>query len=302
MKSKYIISSVLTVFVLFLAGSCEDEDKLVPVDYDELNVSGGAFATEISFEGSPNVNKLDPSSSSFSKTYQMITPKGGDDITKIDLYTRFTGMNVTADEVLFASVDSGAFSGGGDYPEVTFTVDGVELLSKLGLTEDQLEGGDVFNFRLALTTPDGVFTDVSANFDNQSADHTYAGTVICVPPTVPAGDWIVEMGDSYGDGWQTSNGNGGPGITVTLSTGEVFEVGLCSPYEASSYACTDEFSSGTATITIPDGVESAEWVFPGDFFGEITVDIYAPSGNLVASYPLGSPAGPIALNLCNETL
>ena len=120
-------------------------------------------------------------------------------------------------------------------------------------------------------------------------------------PSAPtAGDWIVNMQDSYGDGWQTTTANGGPGITVTLNTGEVFEVGLCTPYEANTYACTAELSSGSATITIPSGVESAEWFFPGDNWGEISFQIVAPSGNVAADYPAGSAAGPIIIDFCAQ--
>ena len=120
------------------------------------------------------------------------------------------------------------------------------------------------------------------------------------PPAPAPGDWIVNMQDSYGDGWQTTTANGGPGITVTLSTGEVFEVGLCTPYEANTYVCTPELSSGSATITIPDGVETADWFFPGDNWGEISFQIIAPSGNTVASYDAGSPAGPIVIDVCKQ--
>ena len=84
------------------------------------------------------------------------------------------------------------------------------------------------------------------------------------------------------------------------SDGTVFEIGLCSPYQATFPECIPEDSSGSDTITIPAGITSAEWNFPGDFWGEISFKIYAPSGNLVADYSAGSPAGSIALNLCNE--
>jgi len=120
------------------------------------------------------------------------------------------------------------------------------------------------------------------------------------PPAPTPGDWIVNMQDSYGDGWQTTTANGGPGITVTLNTGEVFEVGLCTPYEANTYVCTPELSSGSATITMPSGVETADWFFPGDNWGEISFQIIAPSGNTVASYGAGSPAGPIVIDFCAQ--
>ena len=295
-KIKFIL--IATTFAVSL-WSCSDDDKL-PVDFDELEVSGGAFATEISSEGSTDINKLDPGASAFSKTYELVSPKGGTDITKVELYVSFTGENTTAPEALLATVNSSNFVNGDSYPQVTIQVNGADILAALGVPSSQLEGGDTFNYRIAVTNADGTFSDVSANFDNQSADHTFNSTVICELEEVPAGVWTIEMQDSYGDGWQTTTANGGPGITVTLNDGTVFEVGLCTPYESNSYNCINEPSEGVDTITIPPGTTSASWFFPGDNWGEISFTIKAPSGNTVASYATGSPAGPIALNLCNE--
>ena len=292
------IFKILIITLLFTA--CKDDDTL-PVDFDDLIVSGGAFATELSTDGSTNINKLDPTASEFSKSYQLVTPKGGTDISRVDVYVSFDGLNAQADEALLSTVDASNFSSGDNYPEVTIPFNGGSILSALGLSPDALEGGDVFDFRLALTTPEGTFSDVSANFDNQSADHTFEASVVCELAIVPEGTWTIDMQDSYGDGWQPTTANGGgPGIVVTLSDGTIFEIGLCTPYEDPGYACTDGVSSGTRTITIPSGITSAEWVFNGDFWGEMSFQITAPSGNVVASYLAGSAAGPIALNLCNE--
>ena len=144
-------------------------------------------------------------------------------------------------------------------------------------------------------------TDVPGSNNLALANETLTVTLFRECPSAPTpGDWIVNMQDSYGDGWQTTTANGGPGITVTLNTGEVFEVGLCTPYEANTYDCVAELSSGSATITIPDGTESAEWFFPGDNWGEISFQIVAPSGNTVADYGAGSAAGPIEIDFCAQ--
>ncbi|MBC2839669.1 hypothetical protein [Robiginitalea sp. SC105] len=121
----------------------------------------------------------------------------------------------------------------------------------------------------------------------------------CDPAPTP-GLWSVTMRDSFGDGWQTSTGSGGPGLTCTLNTGEVFEFGLCSPYEPQSYDCISEPYVGSATFSIPEGTNSAEWYFPGDFYGEISFSILAPNGNVVAEYGQGSPAGPVPIDYCSQ--
>ncbi len=286
---------ILSISLLLIIVSCSDEDKF-PINYDELKVSGGAFASELSTDGSTDIDREDPASSTFTKTYQLNSLEDGLDVTKVDLYVSFSGSLTTADEVLYSTTDTSNSDA-----EVTLTVNGELLLNALNLESSDLDGGDTFNYRLALTNSEGEeYSTVSANFDNQSADHTFSSTVICILSIIPDGEWVIQMDDSYGDGWQTTTANGGSGITVTLSNGEVFEVGLCSPYETQSFDCVDEASSGTSTITIPTDITSAEWYFPGDFYGEISFTITAPSGNVVASYSEGSAAGIIALNLCDE--
>lgn len=300
MKNKFLKTILAVSAVCIAFYSCKDDDTL-PVDFDDLINTGVPFAAELATNGSTNVNKLDPSSSSFSKDYQIISPSGGTDVTKVDVYVGLAGQNLTTEEALLATIESSSFtSSDGGYPEVNIAYDGASIIAALGIDPSALEGGDKFNYRLALTNPQGTFSDVSSNFDNQSADHTFASTVVCDSPTLPAGDWTIDMQDSYGDGWQpTTSGGGGPGITVTLSDGTVFEIGLCTPYEDPGYACTAGSSQGSTTITIPAGV-SGDWVFNGDFWGEMSFQITGPSGSTVATATAGSSAGPIALNLCNE--
>jgi hypothetical protein len=300
MKNK-LLKTILALSVICIAFySCKDDDTL-PIDFDDLINTGVPFASEITTNGSTNVNKLDPGSSSFSKDYQLISPAGGTDISKVEVYVSLTGQNINAAEALLATADASSFTAtGGGYPEVNITYGGAAIIAALGIDPTNLEGGDTFNYRLALTNPQGTFSDVSANFDNQSADHTFSSTVVCDSPTLPAGDWVIDMQDSYGDGWQPTTGNGGgAGITVTLSDGSTIEIGLCTPYEPPGYACTTGLSSGSATITIPANV-SGDWTFNGDFWGEMSFQIYGPSGSTVATGSAGASAGPIALNLCNE--
>ncbi|KAB8154111.1 hypothetical protein EZY14_006660 [Kordia sp. TARA_039_SRF] len=300
MKNKFLKTILAISAVCIAFYSCKDDDTL-PVDFDDLINTGKPFASEIITNGSTNVNKLDPSSSSFSKEYQIISPAGGTDVTKVEVFVSLSGQNLTTEEALLITTESSSFTNSdGGYPEVSISFDGAAIIAALGIDPAALEGGDRFNYRLALTNPQGTFSDVSANFDNQSADHTFSSTVVCDSPTLPAGDWVIDMQDSYGDGWQpTTSGGGGPGITVTLSNGTVFEIGLCTPYEDPGYACTAENSAGSRTITIPDGV-SGDWVFNGDFWGEMSFQITGPSGSTVATGTPGTAAGPIALNLCNE--
>ncbi|WP_430412021.1 hypothetical protein [Kordia sp.] len=299
MKNK-LLKSFLVLGAMAIAFSSCSDDETLPIDFGDLINTGVPFASEITTNGSTNVNKLDPGSSSFSKDYQLVSPAGGADITKVEVYVSLTGESINAAEALLYTSEASSFTSAADaqYPEVNITFSGSDIITALGIDASNLEGGDTFNYRLAVSNSQGTFSDVSANFDNQSADHTFSSTVVCIAPP-PPGVWTIDMHDSYGDGWQTIGNSSAP-ITITLDDGTVFKVGLCTPYEPDTFDCIDEANDGTDTITIPVGTLTADWFFPGDNYGEISFEIYAPSGNLVAAYTAGSSAGPIALNLCNE--
>lgn len=144
-------------------------------------------------------------------------------------------------------------------------------------------------------------TDVSGSNALALEDATLTVSLFRECDTQPSpGQWTVNMSDGYGDGWQTTTNSGGPGLTCTLSSGEVFEFGLCTPYEEATYDCTPGASSGTATLQIPEGTASAEWFFPGDFWGEIAFNIVAPNGNVVAEYGPGSPPGAVVIDFCQQ--
>lgn len=152
--------------------------------------------------------------------------------------------------------------------------------------------------------------DVTNSNDLTFGNETITVTLFRQCDSTPTpGVWTINMEDSYGDGWQTDGGNGGNGITIDLD-GTIIEVGLCSPYEGSDYDCTGfdtvfdsdvlDWTSGTATIEIPEGTQSATWFFPGDAYDEISFSIVAPNGNIVAQGGPGTPAGPIEIDFCAQ--
>ena len=112
------------------------------------------------------------------------------------------------------------------------------------------------------------------------------------------GDYLVDMQDSFGDGWQTDAGNGGSGLKAVLILADgsesIVEVGMCSPYGGDNIGssmdpnegiCTGpastNFYGATATVTIPAGTQLAVWLWPGDQYEEISFQIYGPDGNLI---------------------
>ena len=83
----------------------------------------------------------------------------------------------------------------------------------------------------------------------------------------------------------------------------VIEVGMCSPYGGSNVGtflesgagtgCTEnDGSNATATVTVPVGTTGANWNFPGDNYGEIFFEVYAPDGSLL--FASGGPGDAVA--------
>ncbi len=306
MKNINRIFIILAVFAGL--ASCEDEDKTPHLSATQIEQ--GAFFRNIDNGGT--INKNDLAASTYSITGELVSSDISD-VASVDFMVAFVDNNTDGAEsaaaVLLESVAPSSLTANSDgFPQKTFETTGSNAVSALGIDPVIIDGGDALLFSVVIKMVNGTVFSAANTGDSVrgelffSSPLDYSATVICVLSEVPAGDWRVEMADSYGDGWQTDDANGGSGITVTLNTGQVFEVGLCSPYLASSFDCTDGVSAGTATITMPSGITSADWFFPGDVYGEISFKIYAPSGNLVATYPGGGPAqgAPIALNLCNE--
>ena len=180
------------------------------------------------------------------------------------------------------------------------------MQNALGLGPDDMFGGDAFTIRFEIVRTDGARYSAADNSGTLTGSYfsspfEYTSTLVCAPKPIQEGTWRVVMQDAFGDGWQpTTADGGGPGLIVTLGDGTTFEIGLCTPYEDPGYDCVDESSAGTDIITIPAGITSAEWIFNGDFWGEMSFTITSPSGNVVATGSPGTSAGPIALNLCNE--
>ncbi|MGE5942995.1 MAG: hypothetical protein ACM31G_01525 [Flavobacteriales bacterium] len=187
----------------------------------------------------------------------------------------------------------------------------IDAFDEISSSSDLTAGDNIFFYpsftmkngtTLATLNSEGETNYYAADF-NQIGGYSYfvAYPVVCGPKP---GEYRIVMHDSYGDGWQTDDGNGGSGITVILD-GDVQEVGMCSPYQASAFECTptaDGFEADEdAIITIPEGTEIAQWIFPGDAYGEISFEIYGPDNQLLLASGVGeADAGPLTVVLCAD--
>jgi hypothetical protein len=296
---KTLIYTLLAIFVV----SCETEEKVI--DYVFENTQNGAFLRITDFSGT-SINKGDTSSSaSVSIEY------GGQDVSLLQDVTfsiSYSGQAGNKGPVDLSVVTPDQM-GTGQYgnPTASYSYTLGQALSALGITANDITGGDRFSLGMTANLTDGRSYgpgDANGNIGAvggwYSSPYVLTSSVVCILPPTP-GTWTIEMADSYGDGWQTTTGDGGPGLQVIKADGTVFaEVGLCTPYETAPFDCVDDYDSGTATIEIPAGIGLVDWYFPGDYWGEISIKITSPSGNVVGTYGPGTGAGNLALNLCNE--
>lgn len=147
---------------------------------------------------------------------------------------------------------------------------------------------DALKIRWEFTTDDGRVFDkwgVSVCTEFPGANCAIDFGVACSPTIEePAGDWIFDMKDSYGDGWQ------GGFISVIVDGVEFEQVNIPN-------------GGGSAlveTVTIPADATSLKFAWSDDDYdSECSFTIKSPKGNIVAS--ISNPtAGDIKLNLCLE--
>ena len=300
---------------LFLA-SCEDGDKV----FDEITAAETRGSVLRTVEVTENEIDYDVPTSTltsggFSATVEVQDQENGGLLAGLEVYIGYNdrtsdrgNSTIGDDEVLVKtfSPDEGVIGEFG-LPRFTYTASAAEMQSALGLGPAEIFGGDAFTIRFEIVRTDGARYSAADNSGTLtgsffSSPFEYTATLVCGPKPTQAGTWRVAMQDSYGDGWQpTTADGGGPGLIVTLSDGTVFEIGLCTPYEDPGYDCTSGDSEGETTFEVPAGQDAAaSFAFQGDFWGEMSLQIFTPAGNEVGSVTSGSSAGEVAIDYCAD--
>ena len=169
---KYLNIFSITVLLLLVTVSCKDESKL-PFDYENLtygayakviNVGSGSFLAE-DVPGYP----LDPTVSVFTITLEVRDVKKGGLLEEMEFTAKFVDKNapiLTPAETSVAVIPASAFTKdpGTGYPRATITIQSSAILTALGLTASDVNGGDVFEIRHILRLTNGQeFTNTNTN-------------------------------------------------------------------------------------------------------------------------------------------
>ncbi|APA64932.1 MAG: hypothetical protein ABJO28_01570 [Maribacter dokdonensis] len=280
-----ILGAILGVSTLLIS-SCDDGDKVIDTVFDET--TRGAVLRTIEADGI--FDRFD-TSTTYGFTFEEQDYEDGDLLEKVDLYISFednteANGDSTVDEILIETFLPADFTDGEfGLPRASYETTLANALSQLGLVEGDFDGGDAIQFRLILTLTDGrTFTNddstgtITGSFFN--APYFYAPIIKCIPPAPVAGEYTIEMEDSYGDGWN------GASIDVVIDGVET------------SYTL-DSGAAGSQTFTVPEGTAEFTLAFSsGDWDGEITYEIIAPTGELALSDGPTPAVGVQTLNIC----
>ena len=291
-KHNFKIEKLIVVFSILLF-SCKDDnlDRL-----DQKDITTGAILRTISTD-LPVVDRVSPTETTLNVNVEFDDFLGQDTLDSVDVYASFVDTSPVDDtddgienpevklfeEIFMSNVPSSEFSkaeNGKFNGDISLNIG--DVMEGIGITSDDIYGGDIFLMRLALkvTTGDVIYTsnNVGSKIQGSSAflsPFRYSTSVVCAPP---AGTWTIEMEDSYGDGWN------GAKIVVNLNG------------EETDYTIT-EGSSGSGTVEVPEGSSALVFTFvSGDWDSEVTFNITSPSGIVTSGGPTPT-AGPIKLSV-----
>jgi hypothetical protein len=299
---KNIFKIFLATLLVFSFNSCGDSDTVVDGVVD--GTLAGAVLRTIADDSNSNVlNSSDPDSF-WSQVVEAQDEQNGGLLESVDIFVSIRDLSpdngtTTAADFLIKSIPAADFTTGPvGLPRATATATFGEATAAMGLNNTQYAPGDLYVFEVRLNLTDGRTygaNDAAGIITGGywASPYKYNAALVCSP--VP-GDYTIDMHDSYGDGWQTNGGNGGAGITVTLTDASgnesVVEFGMCTAYADGSFLntgnCTPNGGYDASTVvTVPAGTATAIWENPGDQYGEISFEIYAPDGTLLLAVGLG---------------
>lgn len=247
--NKIIVGLLLTSIVFI---SCRDDDKdPFTVAQEEENL-----APWVRINGfNPVVAAGDIGDSSFDATVDIVR----DNVASWDLSVTLESGDTATGPVPLTSVTS--------FPS-DISISYTDIVSALGLTVDDINGGDFIRFLGTTTATDGrvyTFENYSASITGQPEQLQALNFVVlvkCSPisDATIAGTWIIEMTDLFGDGWDGAFVTfeiDGVATNYTFTSGSAATFNVEVPSSASSLVIS--YTSGAFeeehiyTIETPDG-------------------------------------------------
>ena len=253
MKKLYKTIIVL-LFVPIAFFSCKDEDKdPFTVAQEEENIAPWVRIKDFD----PVVAAGDIASSSFNANIDKVR----DNVASWDLTVVLESGETSIGPAPVTSVTS--------FP-ANISIPYTDIISSLGLTVDDISGGDFIRFLGTITATDGkvyTFENFSGSITGQPEQLQALNFIVlvkCSPisDATIAGTWIIEMEDSFGDGWD--------GAFLT------FEI----DGTATDYTFTSG-SEATFNVEVPTGTSELVISYTsGSFEEEHSFTIQTPDGDV----------------------
>ena len=296
---KFLFASLLVV-------SCVDSENTIDT---VLDYETGAILRTISVNNAV-LNSSDPNST-FSVTVEEQDEADGALFAQVNVYVQLKDLTAdngdsSVDFTYVRSMPASEFTTGPvGLPRGTVEMPFGEAASAMGVGPNDYTPGDVFVVGLEVELTDGRTYDwtsaagiITGGFF--SSPFKYNALLTCSP--MP-GTYVVDMYDSYGDGWQTGDYNHGLDVDID---GTLVQVAMCSQWGTYVFDCTPTADGyyAQATVEIPVGTESATWSWAGDQYGEIAMTITAPNGVVAFdTYSVGYgqvPPGLLPVAVCAQ--
>ncbi len=282
LRNTYLSRLILVILILSGISSCEDEDKN---NFDDFSKSGAFVRFAEPFPTVLGVSSLDEIPDVVIST---VLENPNNSVTSYSISVGATISGEVIDQVPLVN-DITSFPASLD---LTMT----DIATALGLDASAIGFGDTFEFVGTATNSQGtVYTAERQRFDretlevtggNNSADlidelgyrnaFEFGFAIPCPPETgAIAGDWIFDMQDLYGDGWDNAF------VTVDID-------GTTTDYTVAAG------SAATHIVNVPDGTTRLVISYtPGAYEEEHVYTVQKPDGTVLG--PFG-PNPPLCIN------
>jgi len=296
---KNIFKIFLSTLLVFSFSSCEDSNTVV--DQVVADTQSGAILRTI--EVLSNTLNSSIASTSFAVEVEAQDEEDGGLLESVDVFVSIRDLTPdngeTVAEALIKTIPASAFTAGPvGLPRTTISATFGEAEAAMGLDATKHAPGDLFVFELRLNLTDGrVFGAADAagiiTGGYWASPYKYNTLLLCSPQ---AGDYSINMIDTYGDGWQGSN------VTVTMDGVDTI-LAMPSYYDgdpATRGSVGDaQWSNISETLTIPEGTLEATWEFvDGSYPSEVEFEIFAPDGTSFGYFGPTPPIGLLPITLC----
>ena len=284
---KNTISKLLLLSGLALFIRCEDPDNAIYTVLEDYT-NGAVLRTKADPLNNFQFNSSEKDQEFYVRIEQQ-DEENGDLLDYVAVYLKLSssvdGVSIPETEAMRLEVSDFSKNDNG-LNEGVVRLDLNRALQALGASDTQYNGGDAITVRLELVLTDGrTFSSDDATGSLQgsyfSSPYAYNAIIKCIPASPKAGTYVVDMQDSYGDGW-----NGGA-IIVTIDGTALPPITI------------DSGSSGSGSFDVPAGASVLSVQYSsGSWDSEVTFQISRNNETIFTDGPNPAAGTDMVFSIC----